>query len=782
LGGAEAASGVHHRAEYEVPVDYDDPTTWPESRVRDLALQLSGGRQLHELFSLDQERHLRVFYADGPQGPRQVAELSLDVVRPGHSRSQLYYELELELLDQGKEADLQVLTVDLKEIWGLRPMPRSKFERSLDLVDAVRDGDGGERSMVEPLTTGERATLQKWLDKGNRPEQRRARIILLHDEGHGTGAIADKVGLSTRQVRRWVVAFREERMGIFPIYVEGGDQGEAEQPRQGESLIATEPGPDAIAFGTDKPAIPASLSIEDLCVRNKVDMGCAGHVRTLALQLFDLTADVHQLPPGCRSLLDAAAVLHDSGRVHDLAQRHLVARDLILAQPISGFEDTERDMLANVVAFHRKKVRRGREEALERLPAALQQETLALAALLRMAVGLNVSETQSTSVSRHEAKNSHITVVVDGPEAEKDAAAAERLSSLWGELFDVGLSFMTEEQLTQVSLVIDFGREEVALPELIAPGLLPDDPMSEAGRKILWFHFLRMIRHEPGTRAGEDIEELHDMRVATRRMRAAMRVFGDFFEPEAITSFNKGIRRVTRALGPVRDLDVFEEKAGHYLGRLPEAAKNGLDPLLETWRKERKGAREKMIAFLESDRYKKFKREFGEFLQIEGAGARPIPRDRPVPYQVRHVAPRLIYTRYETVRAYETILHDAQIEMLHALRIDCKYLRYTLEFLREVLGPEGEAVIKEVKVMQDHLGDLNDADVAIHLLNEFLRDWDATEGNVPLSQRRSVEGVVTYLAARHAEKHRLLTTFPEAWARLNRVEVRRWLALAVVAL
>jgi len=562
----------------------------------------------------------------------------------------------------------------------------------------------------------------------------------------------------------------------------GGGQDEVGQLHQGKSLAAAEPGPGAIAFETDQPVIPAPLTIDDLCMRNDVDMECAGHVRTLALQLYDLTADVHQLSQGCRSLLGAAAVLHNLGRIQDPAQRHLVARDLILAQPVSGLEGTERDMLATVVAFHREDVRRGREETFERLPAALQQETLALAALLRMAVGLNGSETQSTVVSRNEAKDGHITVVVDGPEAETDAAAAQRLSSLWEELFDVGLSFVTEEQLTQLSLVIDFGRDEVALPELTSPGLLSDDPMSEAGRKILWFHFLRMIKHEPGTRAGEDIEDLHDMRVATRRMRAAVRVFGDFFEPKAIAPFSKGIRRVTRALGPVRDLDVFEEKAGHYLETLPEVVTSGLDPLLETWHNERKAAREKMITFLDSDRYRTFKREFGEFLQIEGAGARPIPCDRPVPYQVRHVAPRLIYTRYETVRAYETALHDAQIETLHALRIDCKYLRYTLEFLREVLGPEVESVIKEIKAMQDHLGDLNDADVAIRLLNEFLRDWDATEVNVPLSQRRSVEGVVTYLAARHAEKHRLLTTFPETWARLNRVEVRRWLALAVAAL
>ncbi len=50
--------------------------------------------------------------------------------------------------------------------------------------------------------------------------------------------------------------------------------------------------------------------------------------------------------------------------------------------------------------------------------------------------------------------------------------------------------------------------------------------MSEAGRKTFRFHFRRMVYNEPGTRLGEDIEAMHDMRVATRRMRAAFRVFG----------------------------------------------------------------------------------------------------------------------------------------------------------------------------------------------------------------------------------------------------------------
>ena len=79
-------------------------------------------------------------------------------------------------------------------------------------------------------------------------------------------------------------------------------------------------------------------------------------------------------------------------------------------------------------------------------------------------------------------------------------------------------------------------------------GVKPDDAMAEAGRKVLQFHFAHMLSHERGTRLGDDIEELHDMRVATRRMRAAFEVFGPFFRLKAIKPHLKGLRVAGRAL------------------------------------------------------------------------------------------------------------------------------------------------------------------------------------------------------------------------------------------
>jgi CHAD domain-containing protein len=101
-----------------------------------------------------------------------------------------------------------------------------------------------------------------------------------------------------------------------------------------------------------------------------------------------------------------------------------------------------------------------------------------------------------------------------------------------------------------------------------------------------------------------------------------------------------------------------------------------------------------------------------------------------------------------------------------------------LEFFREVLGPEVEDVIKEVVTVQDHLGDLHDADVACSLLVGFLDGWARAEQR----ERINVSGVTRYLVAKQNDLRELIESFPEVWENFNRAEVRRNLALAVSVL
>lgn len=614
--------------------------------------------------------------------------------------------------------------------------------------------------MTYKLTATERDILERIAREGKPMYARRARLLLLRDQGLATKEISPQVGISAGRVYSWLRAFRDRRMDVFPNHLLT-----ATTPAE---LLATDEAP-------TEPVVEAEgegITIEELCRRYDVDMAHARHVAEMALALFDLTAEVHGLSPERRDLLETAAVLHNVGFSFYPEKHHTVGRDIILEHSLAELGEVEQQMVACTTAFHRKRFKPKRlkkESSFATLPAEVQSDALAMAALIRIADGLDYSQSQTTALGEVQRSPKAIEVPVTGLHASEDAARAQEKADMWHHLFDVQLRFLVEGEP-----VIWVQPEK----KLKSPGVLPDDPMIEAGRKVLRFHFERMLAHEPGTRLGEDIEELHDMRVASRRMRSAFRVFSSYFDPDALQPFLKGLRRTGRALGGVRDLDVFMEKAQRHLDQLPEEERSSLDPLLADWKEQREAKRYQMLRYLDSKKYEQFVRDFGEFVLTEGAGALPVPTDKPLPHRVCHLVPTLIYNRYQVVRGYETVIEGAPIETLHALRIDCKRLRYSLEFFREVLGPEVEGVIKEVVIIQDHLGDLHDADVACSLLVGFLEGWVRAEQR----ERINVSGVTRYLVVKQTDLRELIESFPEAWQNFNRLEVRRKLALAVSVL
>lgn len=324
------------------------------------------------------------------------------------------------------------------------------------------------------------------------------------------------------------------------------------------------------------------------------------------------------------------------------------------------------------------------------------------------------------------------------------------------------------------------GKAKFEVPVRETIGLEATDSLAEAGRKVLSFHFGRMLSHESGTRRGDDIEALHDMRVATRRMRAAFRVFDGGFRQKAVKPLLAGLRATARVLGQVRDLDVFIDKLQQYQQFLPENEQAGLQLLLEAWTAKREQARREMLAYLEGKQYRRFKKDLLKFVSTAGAGAKPTSEDKP--YQLRYLVPGLIYERFEAVHAYETRLETATPDTLHQLRITFKQLRYAVEFFAEILGEEGQRVIEAVKMLQDHLGDLNDAEVASHSLRDLLAEWDQNQAHLPLAERQSPTHLAAYLETKLEERQRLLESFPQAWAQFNHPDLRRNLALAIAAL
>lgn len=296
-----------------------------------------------------------------------------------------------------------------------------------------------------------------------------------------------------------------------------------------------------------------------------------------------------------------------------------------------------------------------------------------------------------------------------------------------------------------------------------------DDDMQEAAHKILKFHFGKMIKHEPGTMLGKDIEELHDMRVAAMRMKAVMQIFHGHLDIK-LKRYFQNIKITRKYLGGVRDLDVFMERIDTYLENLPPERKSELDNLISTLTIERDKARGLMLFHLDSEKHNKFKFKFVKTLEKKhkwtefNVDKNGIPH----PHKVIDVLPSLLYNQLAKIRSYNDLVYaeDRSFEMLHALRIDIKLIRYTLEFFEEVLGSKTSGVIKDLKKLQDNLGDLHDAVVAVNLLKNYKRygKWEShSDKNLIEQNKHDDQGLDNYLNSRDEQISKLLNEFPIYW-------------------
>jgi CHAD domain-containing protein/uncharacterized protein YjbK len=277
-------------------------------------------------------------------------------------------------------------------------------------------------------------------------------------------------------------------------------------------------------------------------------------------------------------------------------------------------------------------------------------------------------------------------------------------------------------------------------------GLQPTMHMGEACRIIWQEQFIKLLLNEAGVRAGVDPEFVHDARVAIRRARAAAHMYQDYFKPKAIRSHLKNLRHTARLLGAVRDLDVAIEKLEKYQQKAKKKRQADLQATLEQWRSQRTEARGTLLERLNSPHYSEFVMEFLEFCRTPGLGLvdmQPQPGQEVRPFQVRHVAPMMLVTNFERVRTYEVWFEQPEptpIETLHRLRIECKYLRYNLEFMADLLGAESAAIIALLRKLQDDLGDLNDAAVSMQLLSNNSQNGDAsTVAHYQRTQQKQIE-------------------------------------------
>lgn len=354
-----------------------------------------------------------------------------------------------------------------------------------------------------------------------------------------------------------------------------------------------------------------------------------------------------------------------------------------------------------------------------------------------------------------------------------DDTARDELRTLAGALRDWnGLEANEQNKLQQALLALGAASPGERLGA--APANQACAHMAELCRDVWREQLAVMVVNEAGVRDSDDIEYVHDMRVATRRARAAAQLYADFFarRSKRVRRFVERLRSTGRLLGRVRDMDVALDKLARYGEFLDDDARDGLEDLADLWRARRNRNHAALLEWLDSGDYRRFVRDWNDFCNTPGAAVQPfapVAGEPPVPHQVRHVIPSMILNRYETIRAFEVLFEgkdEVPVETLHALRIECKYLRYHLEFNAGLLGDDGAELIATLKGLQEHLGDLNDASVSAAMLDGARHKVDSP-------------AIARYHALQEAQLEEMRRRLPGDIALFLGEETRRKLVLAL---
>lgn len=145
----------------------------------------------------------------------------------------------------------------------------------------------------------------------------------------------------------------------------------------------------------------------------------------------------------------------------------------------------------------------------------------------------------------------------------------------------------------------------------------PDKTLEICARQVIVSYFREMMSYREGAKDGTDIEFVHDMRVTSRRLRAAMDNFVDCFPKKPFKKHYKRIKTITQTMGAVRDLDVLIARFQKELNTLSKVEQADIQGLIEHLQRKRKEARKPMLMLFEELEETDFETEFLGFF-VEG--------------------------------------------------------------------------------------------------------------------------------------------------------------------
>ena len=218
-----------------------------------------------------------------------------------------------------------------------------------------------------------------------------------------------------------------------------------------------------------------------------------------------------------------------------------------------------------------------------------------------------------------------------------------------------------------------------------------------------------LLAHDPGTRRGDDPEDLHQLRVAIRRLRAFLRAARPLVDREWGESLRSELGWLGGHLGPARDLDVMLERFRFEIEGLGEDGE-GAAGFLEALEEERAAAYRDVAETLDGDRY------YALLDRVEAAARPPLSGDD------RALAKIFAKEASKMRKAFEALSDDSPDADLHEARIKVKHARYAADLASHELGDDAAKFVSVAKQMQDLLGAHQDAVVA----QSRIRDWAAS--------------------------------------------------------
>jgi CHAD domain-containing protein len=252
---------------------------------------------------------------------------------------------------------------------------------------------------------------------------------------------------------------------------------------------------------------------------------------------------------------------------------------------------------------------------------------------------------------------------------------------------------------------------------------------------LLRQRLVSMLKAMPAAQAGDE-NSVHQARVASRRLREALPVLGARADLDAIDRAGKRVRRITRALGPVRELDVTLSLLAELEGK-QAAPQRAIARVRAAVIDERLKRREEMLAEMTPQRLEKLRKRLVEV-------AAPEPRTELVRNTLVEAADQALHRATTLKAAIERAGGIYLADRLHRVRIEAKKLRYALEIQRELTRSRSMARLNRLKHEQDLLGRMHDLEVLI----ERTREVQAT---LPASNRRAMSELDKLIRALEAE-------------------------------